>query len=168
MATRSFIGYVTDHKNRGDRMGTPLIRNATLADIKFLVSFMNNLGYPTNEEALWKRFSNFVAHDGYGVAVACVDEIIAGFVAWSQSLLFVSNTTRLHIEGLIVADSYKGLGIGRQLIGRVEEIAKQSSPAIVDLTSGIHREKNGAHEFYKKLGYQNQGVMAKVYLRKNL
>jgi len=50
----------------------------------------------------------------------------------------------------------------------MEELAKQSSPCIIDLTSGLRRKKDGTHEFYKSLGYQNKGYMAKLYLRKEI
>jgi hypothetical protein len=39
---------------------------------------------------------------------------------------------------------------------------------IIDLTSGLRRAKAGSHEFYKNLGYKNEGYMAKLYLRKEL
>jgi len=48
----------------------------------------------------------------------------------------------------------------------VEEVARKNAPAIVDLTSGIRRAKDGAHQFYNGLGYKNEGPMAKEYLRK--
>ena len=50
----------------------------------------------------------------------------------------------------------------------VEDIAQQDSPAIIDLTSGLRRAQDGTHEFYKRIGYQNEGPMAKLYLRKEL
>jgi hypothetical protein len=50
----------------------------------------------------------------------------------------------------------------------VEEYAKKYSPAIIDLTSGLRRSKDGSHEFYKSLGYNNEGYMAKLYLRKEV
>ncbi|STX83883.1 acetyltransferase [Legionella donaldsonii] len=50
----------------------------------------------------------------------------------------------------------------------VEEFARKFSPCIIDLTSGLRRAKEGSHDFYKSLGYQNEGHMAKLYLRKML
>ena len=82
-------------------------------------------------------------------------------------LYIVTNQTRFHIEGLIVDKNNRGLGIGKQLMYFVEDIARKFSPSIVDLTSGLRRAKDGSHEFYKNLGYQNNGPMAKLYLRKD-
>ena len=50
----------------------------------------------------------------------------------------------------------------------VEEIARSFCPVIIDLTSGLRRAKDGTHGFYKKLGYNNEGSMAKLYLRKEI
>ncbi|XVN42358.1 MAG: hypothetical protein RCG15_06990 [Candidatus Rickettsia vulgarisii] len=50
----------------------------------------------------------------------------------------------------------------------VEEIARKNRPAIIDLTSGLRRKEEGSHEFYKCLGYKNEGSMAKLYLRKEI
>ncbi|HHY0700115.1 TPA: GNAT family N-acetyltransferase, partial [Legionella anisa] len=82
--------------------------------------------------------------------------------------LFVSETTRFHIEGLVVDQGYRNQGIGKKLMITVEEFARQFSPCIIDLTSGLRRAKEGSHDFYKSLGYQNEGHMAKLYLRKVL
>ena len=50
----------------------------------------------------------------------------------------------------------------------MEDIVKDNKQVIIDLTSGLRREKDGTHEFYKNLGYQNEGFMAKLYLRKEI
>lgn len=49
-----------------------------------------------------------------------------------------------------------------------EDIAKKSSPAIIDLPSGLRQAKAGSHEFYKNLGYKNEGHMVNLYLMKEL
>lgn len=50
----------------------------------------------------------------------------------------------------------------------VEAFAEQFSPVIIDLTSGARRAADGSHEFYKNLGYANEGPKAKLYFRKML
>ena len=75
---------------------------------------------------------------------------------------------RFHIESLVVNEKYRGCGIGKKLMLFVEDIARKFSPAIIDLTSGLRRAKDGSHEFYKALGYNNEGHMAKLYLRKEV
>jgi len=144
------------------------IREATDKDTPDLLPLLDQLGYPVSFEHFNIRLKRFLQNPGYGVAVCEMGKRIVGLVAWSRSSLFVSDITRFHIEGLVVANGCRGQGIGKKLMEFVEDIAKKSSPAIVDLTSGLRRAKTGSHEFYKNLVYKNEGYMAKLYLRKEL
>ncbi len=147
-----------------------IIRNAEIKDMDALLPLLEQIGYSTTKELFEKRFTKFLFVEGYGVAVAvaCMDDKIVGFVAWSKSNLFVSDKIRIHIEGIAVDKNYRGQNIGKQLMQFVENYAGQFSPAIIDLTSGLRRAGEGTHEFYKKLGYNNEGFMAKLYLRKEI
>lgn len=142
------------------------IRQATPHDLFQLVPLLAELGYPTNLEELTARFQRFLQYPGHGVAVCERGKQIIGFVAWSKSDLFVSDMAKFRIEGLLVTKHYRGQGIGKKLMERMEEMAYCYRPSIVELTSGLRRAKEGTHEFYKKLGYKNEGLMAKLYLRK--
>jgi GNAT superfamily N-acetyltransferase len=144
------------------------IRHAGLNDIPRLLPLLAELGYPCGLEDLTVRFKQFLQNPDYGVAVCDLNGEIAGLVAWSKSELFVSNTSKFRIEALVVMLKARGKGIGKKLMAFVEGTAKQHMPAIVKLTSGLRRAKDGSHEFYKSLGYKNEGPMAKLYLRKEL
>ena len=144
------------------------IRRTIISDAQALIPLIAQLGYPTTREELEKCLKLFTTLDGYGVAVACELDHVIGLIAWSQSKLFVSDATRIRIEGLVVDQKYRGQGVGKKLMVFMEDIAKQLSPVIIDLTSGLRRAQDGSHEFYKSLGYQNEGPMAKVYFRKSL
>ena len=140
---------------------------ATIKDLPQLLPLLEQLGYPTNFEELERRWQKLTSIEGYGVAVARLSEgNIIGLVAWSRIPLFTLNKTRFHIEALVVGENYRSKGIGEKLILFVEEIAKTSIPAIIDLTSGVRRAETGSHRFYQNLGYKNEGLMAKLYLRK--
>jgi GNAT superfamily N-acetyltransferase len=144
------------------------IRKATLSDIEELLPLLDQLGYSTTKEELAKRFNYFCSIDGYGVAVACNIDQIVGFVAWSKSKLFVYDSIRIHIEGLVVDKEYRGKTVGKKLMLFFEDYARSCGPAIIDLTSGLRRAKDGSHQFYDNLGYKNEGLMAKLYLRKEV
>ncbi|MDF3047791.1 MAG: Acetyltransferase [Candidatus Midichloriaceae bacterium] len=142
------------------------IRHATNFDISGLLPLLAELGYPASLEDFTIRFKRFLKTPGYGVAVCEIEKQIVGFIAWSRSNTFVSNAVRFRIEGLVVANNYRGQGIGKKLMRFVEDIARSNGICIIDLVSGLRRAKDGTHEFYKSLGYKNEGHMAKLYLRK--
>ncbi len=145
-----------------------IIRRATIDDTPRLLPLLSELGYPATLEDLNRRFLKFVKNPGYGVAVCEMNEKITGFIAWTTTDHLISDATRFSIVGLVVSTSHRGTGIGKKLMKFVEDIARQHSPAIIDLTSGLRRAQEGTHEFYKRIGYQNEGPMAKLYLRKEL
>lgn len=145
-----------------------IIRHATIDDTPKLLPLLSALGYPATLKDLNRRFLKFVKQPGFGVAVCEIHEDITGFVAWTKTDYFISDATRFSIVGLVVSTSHRGMGIGKKLMNFVEDIAQQNSPAIIDLTSGLRRAQDGTHEFYKRLGYQNEGRTAKLYLRKEL
>lgn len=144
------------------------IRMAKQEDIPGILPLLDQLGYSTSLHELEEHFNSFVHLDGYGVAVACISHKIIGWVAWSMSQIFILQKSRLRIEGLIVDEYHRGQEIGKKLMAFVEDFGKQRSPCIIELTSGFRREKDGSHEFYKALGYRNEGLMAKLYLRKEV
>lgn len=143
------------------------IRNATINDISAILPLMSQLGYPSSSEELAMRFKCFIDNDGYGVFVAELDNKVVGLIAWSRSLLFVSDKTRIHVEALVIDENYRGQKIGKKLMEYLEKIIKKYSPIIVDLTSGYRRAKDGTHAFYENLGYHS-GEKAGAYFRKEL
>jgi ribosomal protein S18 acetylase RimI-like enzyme len=148
-------------------MSEVLVRMCTKDDVSDLVPLISQLGYPTSFQELISRVLTYQSNQ-YGIAVACLHDKIVGWIAWSVSLIFVTNAKRFHIEGLIVDEHYRGLGIGKQLMLFVEKIAVNSAPSVIDLVSGVRRAKDGTHAFYENLGYHNQGPLAKLYFRKEI
>ncbi len=145
-------------------MDDVIIKIADERDIAGILPLLSDLGYPSTFDILLNRFRKFIKIDGYGVAVAKHANKVVGFIAWSRSNLFLADKVRFHIEGIAVDEGYRGRNIGKKLMVFIEQLG----PAIIDLTSGLHREKDGAHDFYKSLGYHNAGNNAKLYLRKTL
>ena len=61
-----------------------------------------------------------------------------------------------------VKEEYRRLGIGTKLMNKAEEIAKMENVDMIYLFSGYHRK--GAHELYKKLGYD--GDRDRAFIKK--
>ena len=144
------------------------LREGNLKDTQALMRLMELLGYPQEMHSFQERIQLYLEKDGYGLVVAEESENIAGFVAWSMTPLLVLPKVRVHIEGIVVDQLYRGKGVGRLLLAHVEGFAKRHNAYAVDLTSGMGRAKDGTHAFYQSLGYKNEGPFAKAYLRKDL
>jgi GNAT superfamily N-acetyltransferase len=62
----------------------------------------------------------------------------------------------------VVASDVRGRGIGRALVHEAEQWARAKGSPRMSLTSGVQRAE--AHEFYKRLGYEQTGVrLTKVF-----
>jgi GNAT superfamily N-acetyltransferase len=142
------------------------IRMAIQDDIPELLPLLEQLGYPVPLHEVEKRFNLFASLEDYGVAVACIAGKVVGCIAWSKSLMFLKEFTRFHVEGLVVDKHYRGQGIGKQLMNLLEDYASKAHPCVIDLTSNIKRAADGSHEFYKSIGYRNEGPLTKLYFRK--
>lgn len=60
------------------------------------------------------------------------------------------------VEELVVAESCRGKGIGKELIGRIGEVAKAMGCRRLELESGHQRKE--AHRFYEGMGFVNRAL----------
>ncbi len=77
------------------------------------------------------------------------------------SLTF-TGSTRLQIEAVRVAASYRGQKIGEWMIKEAIALGKTHGATIIQLTTNIKRPK--AKSFYEKLGFESTHVGMKLYL----
>jgi GNAT superfamily N-acetyltransferase len=143
------------------------IREATLQDSPKLRPLMEQLGYPLSLTEMENRV-NIYASPNYKLFVSTDGPVITGLVALSMRELIVRPSKKMVIDGLVVDVAYRRKGIALQLMQKAEAYAKEVGCAVIELTSGVRRASLGSHEFYKQLGYANEGPMAKLYLRKEL
>ncbi len=68
------------------------------------------------------------------------------------------------IENVIVSESHRGMGIGRMMFMRIEEIARENNCYYIFFVSG--EKRSGAHKFYESLGFATDKVKGyKKFLR---
>lgn len=147
------------------------LRPSTLQDIPPLLTLMEQLGYPQAIESMKERIQSYSAYSHeshHQILVAIRGKKIVGFIAFVLYDLFISEGKRCRIEGLIVDPKERDLSIKRKLMQAVETFARENDGRIIDLTADLHPAKEGMGDFYKFLGYSNEGAMAKAYLKKEL
>jgi len=92
--------------------------------------------------------------------VAMDEKKIAGFVA---SHIIRSTKMKAYIDELWIKDNYQGSGIGKMLMGFIENTYARKGLRGILL---VARKKAGAYNFYKKLKYREPGEM--VFMEKKL
>ena len=98
------------------------------------------------------RLTHLGDREDHLVLVAEADARVVGWVH-ATVMEYIEVDAFAVIGGLVVDASHRHLGIGRRLVGQVEEWARQRGCSIVRLWSSTARA--AAHAFYERLGYTN-------------
>jgi GNAT superfamily N-acetyltransferase len=128
------------------------IRVAQLSDAPRLAPLAGQLGYPSTPEHVAARLRGIFATAGHIVFVAeRKNSEIAGYV---DVFLFrtAASDVRAEIAGLIVQEASRSQNIGRMLMARAEDWARENGCSECGLRSNVIRER--AHFFYENLGYR--------------
>lgn len=144
------------------------IREAKIDDASRLVPLFEQLGYPQPKDIIENRLDAYIKTPDHNVFATEKEGMIVGFIALVGADWFIEIDKVYRIVALIIDESYRGQGIGKLLIQQAEDFAKSHGGGMIELTSGLRRAESGSHKFYDSLGYKNEGVYAKLFLRKAL
>ncbi|MBI4992495.1 MAG: GNAT family N-acetyltransferase [Candidatus Harrisonbacteria bacterium] len=100
----------------------------------------------------YEDFDRILNRPGFNLLVARDGERIVGMASlWSAEILM---GRKAFIDDVVVLDSYRGRGIGEELIKHLIETAKSVGAKSVELTSNPSRV--AANNLYQKLGFQKR------------
>lgn len=128
------------------------IRVAQLSDAPRLAPLAGQLGYPSTPKQVATRLRRIFTDLEHIVFVAeRTNGEIAGYV---DVFLFrtAASDVRAEIAGLVVQEASRSQNIGRMLMARAEDWAREQGCSECGLRSNVIRE--GAHRFYENLGYR--------------
>lgn len=150
-------------------MSEPKIRLARRDDVPTIVRLLaeDQLGSTRESaedplpQAYWDAFER-LGHEN-AIYVAEMDGSVAGCL----QLTFIHGlsrrgATRAQIEGVRVAASHRGAGIGEALMRDAIERARRAGCKLVQLTTD--RRRGDAHRFYERLGFVASHVGMKLPL----
>lgn len=145
-------------------MSTILIREAEAADIPGILEIVNhsilhttaNYNYDPQTLAEQQKWYDEKREKDYPVFVADLDGKVIGFSTYGK---FRERTGyRFTIEhSVYVADGNAGKGIGRLLLERLIEKAKQQG--YHNMIGGIDASNLGSIEFHRKFGFEECGII---------
>ena len=112
------------------------------------------LGYDSTLEKVAAQIDNFNQPDSGNFCFVYEEGQTGHILGYVEAEVYESlySDAGLNILGLAVFPSAQGRGIGRQLMERVEELAKSKHYAFIRLNSASHRKE--AHLFYERIGYE--------------
>lgn len=148
------------------------IREARFEDLQAIVSLLADdpLGSARESiedplpEAYTKAFAEIEADPRQTLLVAETD----GRVVGTLQLSILPNLTyggrrRAQVEGVRIASDARGSGIGRGLMDRAKQLARNAGCHMLQLTTNRQRPK--AVHFYERLGFVDSHHGLKLYLQ---
>lgn len=129
-----------------------VLRDARIEDAPEIARLTEQLGYsPPPEHVVASLRRNLAREDGRIV----IAELDGRAVGWVHVVVndYVDVERYALIAALVVDSSIRRAGVGRALMARAEEWARQQGVGVMRLTSSSTR--TGAHRFYERIGYSN-------------
>jgi ribosomal protein S18 acetylase RimI-like enzyme len=128
----------------------------------FLALFAENTRGHVIDQVIEDKYILFKARELFayldqGKAIllgAFAENKLVGFL-WAYPRIFLEES-RLYINAMIVADKYRGKGLGKMLVLQLEEYARENKIFAIDVQTASF--KTEAIEFYRKLGFEHERV----------
>ncbi len=133
-----------------------IIRKAGKEDFDRIIDLFMQLwpGKSLNSDKLLNVFQRMKASDDYELLCAVKDDQLVGFASLAVLQNFWQEGLIMYITTMVVDQKHRGSGIGKSLIDRITEIAKEKGCAKIELESALHRVD--AHSFYEKMGFEKR------------
>jgi len=124
-----------------------------MSDAESLAKLAGQLGYPTTTSEMKARLQRLRPTSDNAVFVAenGEREVIGWLHVTVSRLLEVPLCAE--VEGLVVAEGYRSIGAGAQLLHAAEQWARKQKCVNMSVRSNVLRER--AHGFYERQGYKH-------------
>ena len=131
---------------------TVTVRQMRPEDASAVAMLTTQLGYPSTEDAIRRRYD--LIKDRWDARLFVAQHAGNAIVGWIhvQALYLLECDTRAEIWGLVVAEKARGSGVGRRLVEAAEEWALVRQLAVMAVRS--NQLRTDAHGFYEHLGYR--------------
>ena len=138
---------------------TLLIRSCEPDDFRSIFDLFKQL-WPSLEldyAALYAVYERALSSATQQLIVGVQEDRIVGFCSLTLKNNFWKAGRIGNVDELVVDENYRGQGIGKKLISRIEEIATTNQCKQIELDSSFHRKE--AHRFYERIGYKSRAYL---------
>ena len=140
-------------------VGSPVtIRDARRSDSPAIASLLAELGYPVNEATFANRVAGMLGRGDHRILIAEAGEqggVPLGVLSLHVFPVLAYDADLAMIMALVVTEGARGTGVGRLLVARAEDIAREHGATRLMVTTHVRRA--GAHAFYERLGFELTG-----------
>ncbi len=132
------------------------IRTAGLDESPAIARLMTQLGYPTSPDEMKERLAAILPDSDYMTFVAEHQKEVVGVIGVGVNRYYEKNGTYGRLLALVVDEKMKGHGIGASLVAEAEGWLNERAVGSIVVNSG--KQRNDAHRFYERLGYEETGL----------
>lgn len=132
-----------------------MVREATIADASALAPLLGELGYPATVAQVTPRLRRMLARDDQKILIAENTDGALGVLALHVFPTLTYDHGLALIMALVITENARGLGVGRKLVDRAEEVARSLGASRLMVTT--HNRRADAHAFYERLGFEFTG-----------
>ena len=127
------------------------VRHMNTNDAEAVNTLSQQLGYPVSIQQTHQNINAVLNSNEHTAFVAVSKTKIVGWIGAAQAIM-VEATPHCEINGLVIDQYYRGYGIGKLLVEKVKEWAKENGNDTLSLHCNIKRVE--AHLFYEHLGFK--------------
>lgn len=127
------------------------VREIKQSDSTAVTQLTVQLGYPLTEEEIARNIRVVIASKSHSAFVAEHGQKVVGWIGVSQAIMIEFNPY-CEINGLVIDENYRGKGIGKLLIDRAKQWAREKGNTTLRVRCNVIRRE--AHQFYQQLGFK--------------
>ena len=121
-------------------------------DAKAVNRLSHQLGYPLATDETTANIEAVISSPDHVAFVAVFNNQVVGWIGASQAFM-IEVMPHCEINGLVIDKDFHGKGIGKLLIEKVKEWAREKGNKKLGLRCNVRRVE--AHAFYKHLGFKD-------------
>ena len=126
------------------------IREMNANDAIGVNALSKQLGYPLSIEQTLQNINEVLESKDHTAFVAEYENKIVGWIGASQAIM-IEVMPHCEINGLVIDQDHRGMGIGKLLIDKVKQWAREKNNSKIGLRCNVKRTE--AHLFYQHLGF---------------
>ena len=128
-----------------------VIRGMTANDAQAVNLLSKQLGYPLSVDQTLQNINAVLHGIDHTAFVAEYENKIVGWIGATQAIM-IEVMPHCEINGLVIDQHHQGMGIGKSLIDKVKQWAKEKGNDKISLHCNVKRIE--AHSFYQHLGFE--------------
>ena len=126
-------------------------RQISSDDAAVVAALSQQLGYPLSTQQILQNIYAVRRSEDRDAFVAIYDSSVVGWIGVAQAIM-IESVPFCEINGLVIDEDYRGKGIGKLLVEKAKQWAKEKGNDTVRLRCNVKRIE--AHEFYRHLGFK--------------